>query len=105
MLVLPKGVRHMPDYLDHAAQQTLVAEIREVVRAAPLYTPAMPRTGKEMTVRMTNCGTLGWVTDKDRGYRYQPTHPVTGGLAADPGNRCSYCGGRSQAIPIRPRRA
>ena len=31
-----------------------------------------------MSVRMTNCGPLGWVTDKERGYRYQPTHPVTG---------------------------
>jgi alkylated DNA repair protein (DNA oxidative demethylase) len=78
MLVLPKGVRHMPGYLGHAAQQVLVADIRKVVRAAPLYTPAMPRTGKEMSVRMTNCGSLGWVTDKERGYRYQPTHPVTG---------------------------
>jgi alkylated DNA repair protein (DNA oxidative demethylase) len=38
----------------------------------------MPRTGKPLSVRMTNCGTLGWVTDKDRGYRYQPTHPATG---------------------------
>jgi len=27
---------------------------------------------------MTNAGPLGWVTDKDGGYRYQPTHPVTG---------------------------
>ena len=27
---------------------------------------------------MTNCGALGWVTDKERGYRYQATHPVTG---------------------------
>ena len=40
--------------------------------------PAMPRTGKPMSVRMTNCGVLGWVTDKERGYRYQATHPVTG---------------------------
>ena len=78
MLVLPKGVRHMPGYLAHAAQQALVEEIRDVVQRAPLYTPAMPRTGKEMSVRMTNCGSLGWVTDKERGYRYQPTHPVTG---------------------------
>jgi alkylated DNA repair protein (DNA oxidative demethylase) len=78
MLVLPKGVRHMPGYIDHTAQQALVAEIREMARAAPLYTPAMPRTGKEMSVRMTNCGTLGWVTDRERGYHYQSTHPVTG---------------------------
>lgn len=27
---------------------------------------------------MTNCGALGWVSDKDGGYRYQPHHPVTG---------------------------
>lgn len=31
-----------------------------------------------MSVRMTNCGKLGWVTDKERGYRYQATHPETG---------------------------
>ena len=78
MLVLPKGVRHMPGYLSQPAQEEIVEAIRDVVRAAPLYTPAMPKSGKEMSVRMTNCGSLGWVTDKDRGYRYQATHPVTG---------------------------
>ena len=30
-----------------------------------------------MSVRMTNCGRLGWVSDVE-GYRYQPTHPETG---------------------------
>ena len=79
MLVLPKGVRHMPGFLSREVQESLVESIREVVKAAPLYTPAMPKTGKEMSVRMTNCGSLGWVTDKERGYRYQPEHPVTGG--------------------------
>lgn len=76
--VLPKGVRHLPDYLDRDAQEALVEDIRKIVQAAPLYVPVMPHTGKEMSVRMTNCGTLGWVTDRERGYRYQPTHPVTG---------------------------
>jgi alkylated DNA repair protein (DNA oxidative demethylase) len=76
--VLPKGVRHIPGYLDRDAQEVLVEDIRKVVQAAPLYVPVMPRTGKEMSVRMTNCGPLGWVTDKERGYRYQPTHPMTG---------------------------
>lgn len=76
--VLPQGVRHIPDFLDRAAQQALLEDVRAVVQAAPLYVPAMPRTGKPMSVRMTNCGSLGWVTDKERGYRYQPTHPVTG---------------------------
>ena len=78
MLVLPKGVRHMPGYLDRAAQESLIEAVRAVVADAPLFVPAMPRTGKEMSVRMTNCGSLGWVTDKERGYRYQPVHPVTG---------------------------
>lgn len=75
--VLPPGVLHLPGHLSHEMQQGLLAAIRDVVRQAPLYVPVMPRTGKEMSVRMTNCGSLGWVTDKERGYRYQPTHPVT----------------------------
>ncbi|HEU4985832.1 MAG TPA: alpha-ketoglutarate-dependent dioxygenase AlkB [Rhizobiaceae bacterium] len=78
MLALPPGVRHFPGFLDTARQEALVEEIRAVVQAAPLFVPAMPKTGKPMSVRMTNCGSLGWVTDKERGYRYQPFHPVTG---------------------------
>ena len=38
----------------------------------------MPKTGAPMSVRMTNCGALGWVSDKERGYRYEPRHPKTG---------------------------
>jgi alkylated DNA repair protein (DNA oxidative demethylase) len=78
MNVLPRGVKHIPGYLDVDAQRALVEEVRAVVAAARLYTPEMPRTGKPMSVRMTNCGSLGWVTDRERGYRYQPNHPVTG---------------------------
>jgi alkylated DNA repair protein (DNA oxidative demethylase) len=37
----------------------------------------MPRTGTPFSVRMTNCGPLGWVSDV-AGYRYQPHHPATG---------------------------
>jgi alkylated DNA repair protein (DNA oxidative demethylase) len=53
-----------------------VADLRAAVRQAPLFTPRMPRTGKAFSVRMTNCGELGWVSDETRGYRYQATHPV-----------------------------
>lgn len=38
----------------------------------------MPRTGKAFSVLMTNCGPLGWVSDREGGYRYQATHPETG---------------------------
>ncbi len=77
MTGLPEGVRYLPGYLDRPAQERLVERIRQVVAEAPLYVPQMPRTGKPMSVRMTNCGSLGWVTDKEKGYRYQPLHPKT----------------------------
>ena len=38
----------------------------------------MPRSGKAFSVLMSNCGPLGWVSDRDGGYRYQETHPGTG---------------------------
>jgi alkylated DNA repair protein (DNA oxidative demethylase) len=73
---VPSGLRVVPGYFDRAAQETVLIAVREVIVRAPLYTPRMPRSGKPMSVRMTNCGTLGWMTDEG-GYRYQPTHPAT----------------------------
>ncbi len=78
MQVLPNGVHWIPGYLDPQRQKNLVETIRQIVREAPLYRPAMPRTGKPLSVKMTNCGMLGWVTDREHGYRYQNHHPVTG---------------------------
>jgi alkylated DNA repair protein (DNA oxidative demethylase) len=72
------GVKYFPQLLDRATQTALLADLRQVIAEAPLFTPTMPRSGKPMSVRMTNCGPLGWVTDKERGYRYQATHPETG---------------------------
>jgi DNA oxidative demethylase len=71
------GFRFVPGFLDRPAQEALVAELRAVLAQAPLYVPRMPRTGRPMSVKMSNCGPLGWVTD-ERGYRYQATHPETG---------------------------
>ncbi|WP_112664374.1 alpha-ketoglutarate-dependent dioxygenase AlkB [Microvirga flavescens] len=76
-ITLAPGLTYHPDYLDRLAQQRLLDAVRDVTRAAPLFSPRMPRTGKPFSVRMTNCGRLGWVSDID-GYRYQPTHPETG---------------------------
>ncbi|MGL4439867.1 MAG: alpha-ketoglutarate-dependent dioxygenase AlkB, partial [Bosea sp. (in: a-proteobacteria)] len=50
---------------------------REVAKAAPFFIPRMPKTGSPFSVKMTNCGMLGWVSDV-KGYRYQPLHPETG---------------------------
>ncbi|MCU0884804.1 MAG: alpha-ketoglutarate-dependent dioxygenase AlkB [Beijerinckiaceae bacterium] len=71
------GVIHYPGWLDRSAQQALLDDLRAVVKAAPLFVPRMPRTGKPFSVRMSNCGVLGWVSD-ETGYRYQPAHPETG---------------------------
>ena len=65
-----------PGHLDKSAQEALLQDIRAIVEKAPLFTPTMPRWGRPFSVRMSNCGPLGWVSDKS-GYRYQPTHPVT----------------------------
>lgn len=68
----------LPGRLDRTGQLELMQALRSVIAAAPLFTPTMPRSGRPMSVRMTNAGPLGWVTDKERGYRYQSTHPETG---------------------------
>jgi alkylated DNA repair protein (DNA oxidative demethylase) len=71
------GLAYHPDYFDRGAQDALLAEIRAIVAEAPLFQPVMPRTGKPFSVKMSNCGPLGWVSDIN-GYRYQPVHPDTG---------------------------
>jgi len=64
-------------FIDLAGQKELVAALRDAVAVAPFFTPAMPRSGKPFSVRMTNFGPLGWVSDRDGGYRYQASHPDT----------------------------
>jgi len=56
--------------------RALVAGVREITAAAPfrhLETPG----GFRMSVGMTNCGSLGWVSDR-RGYRYESCDPLSG---------------------------
>ena len=71
------GLRLSPGYLDRSRQIELLAALRDVLAAAPLFTPRMPMSGRPFTVRMSNCGPLGWVSDAS-GYRYAATHPDTG---------------------------
>ncbi|WP_375461015.1 alpha-ketoglutarate-dependent dioxygenase AlkB [uncultured Enterovirga sp.] len=76
-LELGPGLIHIPGYFDPAEQTGLRVELDAVMREAPPFQPRMPRTGAPFSIRMTNCGELGWVSD-ERGYRYQPEHPETG---------------------------
>jgi alkylated DNA repair protein (DNA oxidative demethylase) len=61
-----------------AEAPTLLEEVARIARAAPfrhLVTPG----GYTMSVAMTNCGRVGWVSDRS-GYRYDPSDPASGAL-------------------------
>lgn len=70
------GFRWWPGALDAAAQTDLTAQVLAAVERNPFYQPVTPG-GRPFSVQMTSLGPLGWVSDRE-GYRYQPTHPVTG---------------------------
>jgi alkylated DNA repair protein (DNA oxidative demethylase) len=72
-----EGFRFLPEYFRPDAQRDLVAEVLALLEENPVYRGAMPRTGKPLSVRNTNLGPLGWVSDI-KGYRYQAHHPETG---------------------------
>ena len=55
---------------------TLLADLNDVIAAAPLRHMVTPG-GFRMSVAMTNCGALGWVTDRS-GYRYDAVDPDSG---------------------------
>ena len=72
-----EGFRFLPEYFSPAQQRALVMVVLGLLEENPVYRGAMPRTGKPLSVRNTNLGPLGWVSDI-KGYRYQPLHPETG---------------------------
>ncbi len=86
--------------LDAIAQIAVDAPFRH------LETPG----GKRMSVAMTNCGPLGWVSDR-RGYRYEPRDPLSGkawpampplfqSLALEAAEAAGYAGFRPDACLI-----
>lgn len=71
-----RGVAVHRGFLDRAAQEEVLRDLRGVVAAAPLFQPMTPY-GKPMSVRMTSAGRYGWFADR-RGYRYVDRHPGGG---------------------------
>jgi alkylated DNA repair protein (DNA oxidative demethylase) len=59
-----------------AVEASLVAALREVESLAPFRHMLTPG-GRRMSVAMTNCGAVGWVSDL-RGYRYDAIDPESG---------------------------
>ncbi len=60
--------------LDHAP--ALLQAIHTISQAAPFRHLETPGGGR-MSVAMTNCGEVGWVSDR-RGYRYETDDPLSG---------------------------
>ncbi|MDM0041632.1 DNA oxidative demethylase AlkB [Variovorax sp. J22G21] len=72
---LQPGAVLLRGFATGAAPQ-LLGDLDAVLAVSPwrhLVTPG----GFRMSVAMTNCGTLGWLSDR-RGYRYDPIDPDTG---------------------------
>jgi alkylated DNA repair protein (DNA oxidative demethylase) len=59
---------------EHVAM--LVTDLARIAAAAPFRHMITPG-GFRMSVAMTNCGRVGWITDRS-GYRYVPLDPLTG---------------------------
>ncbi|MCZ8285047.1 MAG: DNA oxidative demethylase AlkB [Bacteroidia bacterium] len=55
--------------------EALLQAVQEVTAAAPLRHLVTPG-GYTMSVAMSNCGTLGWVSDRS-GYRYDANDPLS----------------------------
>ena len=56
--------------------RALLAAIDGIASRAPFRRMVTPG-GFQMSVAMTNCGKVGWVTDRT-GYRYDPRNPASG---------------------------
>lgn len=69
------GLTYLPGFA-LSDEQALLADIHEVTTVAPFRHMLTPG-GQRMSVAMTNCGEVGWVTDR-KGYRYDRLDPDTG---------------------------
>lgn len=59
-----------------ASAPEILAEVERIAALSPFRHMLTPG-GRRIGVEMTNCGALGWVSDR-RGYRYEPCDPLTG---------------------------
>lgn len=60
--------------IDHAAR---LAQALRMIEAKAAFRHMITPGGHRMRVAMTNCGPLGWITDRS-GYRYTDYDPLTG---------------------------
>ncbi len=76
LIKIKNGLLYYPHYLNAGQIAVILSDIKNIIVKSPFFQPVMPKTAKPLSVKMTNVGTVGWVSDKS-GYRYQKIHPVT----------------------------
>jgi alkylated DNA repair protein (DNA oxidative demethylase) len=69
---LGDGITLLRGFATTAQLMPLIEDIASAAAFRHLVTPG----GQTMSVAMTNCGPLGWVSDRS-GYRYSPRDPLT----------------------------
>lgn len=67
------GMIFLPGFVDTLS---LKGELDAVLQRSPLRHMQTSR-GFQMSVKTSNCGSMGWISDR-KGYRYSETDPVTG---------------------------
>lgn len=74
-VILGPGACWLPGFAQ-AQMDAVWTALQAITTTSPprqVFTPG----GRPFSVRLTNCGDLGWVSDR-RGYRYEPMDPLTG---------------------------
>lgn len=66
-----RGFEVHQGHLAEDGQRAVLDDLRAVIATAPMVHP-VTAAGRQMSVRMTSAGRVGWVSDR-RGYRYAPT--------------------------------
>ena len=68
------GMIHLPRFVDTRPLATIIDTVLSVSPLRHMQT----QRGHQMSVETSNCGSLGWISDR-RGYRYVDKDPLTGG--------------------------
>ena len=75
VVLLAEGATLLRGFAEPDAR-SLIETLRQLVATAPFRHMVTPG-GHRMSVGITNCGRVGWVTDSG-GYRYDPLDPMSG---------------------------
>lgn len=101
---LAEGAILLRGFVTSRQAAEIVARIDEIVHSSPFRQMSV-RGGRRMSVAMTNCGKLGWISD-ETGYRYARSDPQTGRpwpemppLFLDLARRAAAAGDFSEFLP------